>query len=629
MSGAPVPTARRSLLAGYLALAMGIGPLAHYTLSALGPLVVDDLDLSATQFGGLWLVAFGAAAIGTPFVSRLTDSVGPQRMLRWTFLCAVAAFVVISVSGSSAVLLVGVALAGCSVAISNPATNLAIAQSVERGRQGVMVGAKQSGVQGGQLLAGLALPGIAVWIGWRPTMVVCVVLGAIGVFGARWLVGASQRPAGRSAPTPARMDPTVWWLAGYALVVGAIIQAANVYLPLYAHAALGQSVGTAGLVAAVLGGAGVVARLGWGRLVDQVKNTPMLLLCLALVTGLGLAFCAVAERWSDSLIWVGAGIFGFSALAANAVIMSAVVGSAAPGSVGRASGWVSLGLYLGFMVGPITFGLIVDSTASYAGGWFYLGALAAVLVVLTTCWSVVRRYTKFGRVLAHCPEPEGDPPMSAVLLAVLHPEPPDAGAFYSWYEAEHVTGRLGMPGFTDAHRYRTEGESDRGILIYELDGMQALATSEYQALQSRTAEATKQRMGGLRQFVRVTGKVVQEHGEATGAAPLLFVVAFAAPAEDLGLLDAWYRDEHVPALLEAESWLGVRIIDVADSNVGWTRVAIHRLADRSALSSKEREAAGETPGRERLAERPWFGKSARFVADGVERFDDAVPMSHG
>lgn len=211
--------------------------------------------------------------------------------------------------------------------------------------------------------------------------------------------------------------------------------------------------------------------------------------------------------------------------------------------------------------------------------------------------------------------------MSAVLLAVLRPEADDVDDFFTWYEAEHVNGRLAMPGFLDAHRYVSEDDRDIGLLIYELDGLDALATEEYRTLQAGTAATTQARMGGLRQFVRVTGEIIQEHGDVDRVAPLLFVVAFSAPESDLDELDAWYREEHAPMLLKAEAWRGVRLVDVAESNAPWTRVAIHRLADASALESPERRAAGETPRRRELAARPWFNAATRYTVRAVDRLD--------
>ncbi|MEU4680481.1 MFS transporter [Micromonospora sp. NPDC023737] len=389
--GRTASTAYEPVLAGYLALGMGVGPLTHYALSALGPLVVSDLGLSATEFGGLWLVAFGTAAASTPGFGRLTDHLGAQRMLRLTFVCAGAAMVAVSMSHSLVPLVLGVGLAGMAVATSNPATNLAVAGTVTVGRQGLVVGAKQSGVQASQLLAGLALPGLAVMLGWRVAILLCGVLAVLGFAATRWVVGPAAPRAARAGVPRAAMDPSVWWLTIYALVTGAAIQATNVYLPLYAHDVLGHSVSEAGLVSATLGGTGVLARLVWGRVMDRILDTPSLLTGLAVLTGVGLAVCGLAAAVSGLMVWVGAAIFGASALAANVVIMMTVVRNAPSGSVGRATGWTSLGLYAGFMVGPLTFGMFVDSPAGYGGAWSYLCALTVVLVVITACWK------RFGR----------------------------------------------------------------------------------------------------------------------------------------------------------------------------------------------------------------------------------------
>jgi predicted MFS family arabinose efflux permease len=392
MSEAAKGSAREPVLALYLALGMGIGPLTHYALSALGPLVVSDLGLSATQFGGLWLVAFGSAAACTGWFGGLTDRLGSSRMLRAEFLCAAAAMLAVSMAPSYPVLVVGVALAGAAVAISNPATNLAVATSVARGRQGLMVGAKQSGVQGGQLLAGLALPTLAVLWGWRIAVLMCVTLTVLGFLTTRWVVAPVAHPARPEHHDHAPIDPDVWWLTGYALVIGAAIQATNVYLPLYTHDQLGGSVGQAGLVAALLGGTGVAARIIWGRALDRIADVPALLMILAVAAAAGLVICSLAV-YAGPLVWLGAALFGASALAANVVIMMAVVRTASAGSLGRATGWASLGLYLGFMAGPISFGLLIDSGAGYRGAWTYLCVLCAVLVSIALAWrrSVARR----------------------------------------------------------------------------------------------------------------------------------------------------------------------------------------------------------------------------------------------
>ncbi|HEX5997258.1 MAG TPA: hypothetical protein VFY84_19130, partial [Jiangellales bacterium] len=86
----------------------------------------------------------------------------------------------------------------------------------------------------------------------------------------------------------------------------------------------------------------------------------------------GLAVCAVlaAERLGQpALMWAGAVAFGASGIAANVVVMLALVRFTARQAVGTASGIVAVGLYLGFAVGPLIFGLVVDRVGSYTDAW--------------------------------------------------------------------------------------------------------------------------------------------------------------------------------------------------------------------------------------------------------------------
>jgi len=133
--GPPAAGRRRPVPFGlFLALVMGVGPLVHYSLSALGPLVVADLDLSATAFGVLWFAIFGVASLRSVTGSRLTDRFGPRYLVAGAFCTALVAVVVGAGAPSYAWLLVAAGLSGIGQALTNPATNALISTEVAPAR---------------------------------------------------------------------------------------------------------------------------------------------------------------------------------------------------------------------------------------------------------------------------------------------------------------------------------------------------------------------------------------------------------------------------------------------------------------------------------------------------------------
>ena len=70
------------------------------------------------------------------------------------------------------------AVVGIGQTLANPATNKMIAHEVPPGRRGLITGIKQSGVQAGAFVAGVAFPAAAVAVGWRSVpLAVAVVMG--------------------------------------------------------------------------------------------------------------------------------------------------------------------------------------------------------------------------------------------------------------------------------------------------------------------------------------------------------------------------------------------------------------------------------------------------------------------
>jgi len=92
-----------------------------------------------------------------------------------------------------------------------------------------------------------------------------------------------------------------------------------------------------------------------------------------------------ASSLGSGLLWAGAALFGATAVAWNALGMLSIVRDVELSVAGRASGRVLLGFYVGFLVGPVSFGSAVDHVG-YGAGWAAVIAAFAVAAALTFAW---------------------------------------------------------------------------------------------------------------------------------------------------------------------------------------------------------------------------------------------------
>ncbi|WP_395105414.1 MFS transporter [Actinomadura sp. SCN-SB] len=372
-----------------LALAMSVGPLATYGISATGPLVTESLDLSRTELGSIATVTFIAAALASALIGRAADVFSGRAVMAILFAGAGAALLTVAAAPSYAWLLVAVTASGVFQALSNPVTNQLISANVPAGRRGVLMGVKQSGVQMSQFGAGLALPSIALALGWRGATAVSSVVAVAGLVLVRTSVPAAvktlREPGRRRAG--GRLPSAVWWLCAYGFLTGAALQAMNVYLPLFGYERLEMSVTTSGLSAAVVGGVGLAARIFWGRVADRTRRPHSLLALLAAVSaGAALLLMAAALAGTAWTMWLAAVLFGASGIATNVVVMLAVVQVSELSVVGAASGVLAFGQYLGFAVGPVSLGAAVDGLGTYTSGWASVAAVYAAAAALALLW---------------------------------------------------------------------------------------------------------------------------------------------------------------------------------------------------------------------------------------------------
>lgn len=384
-------------LVATLALAMGAGPVLVHGLTAMSPLVVADLGLTRTQFGSLATLTFLVAGLSSGLAGALVDRISERRTMVLLFVGSALTIWAAAAAPGYLWLVLAVVLSGAVQAVSNPVTNRVVSWVDDPGRRGTVLGVKQAGVQMAQASAGLVLPALALAVGWRWSLATATAVSLAGLV----LVVRHVRTPGRAAAEHAtarrprvRLPAAVWWLAAFAFLSGCALQATNVYLPLYGYQAVGLAGAAAGALTAVVGGVGLVARILWGRMVGRVPapRAPLLVLVAGSLLGLGLIL--LAETAGAALLWVGTAVFAATGIAANVVLMVTVIRVVPPALVGRATGALATGLYLGFAVGPVTFGRVVDTTGDYRVGW--LGAVAmfavgGVLVLLRRDWTPRQR----------------------------------------------------------------------------------------------------------------------------------------------------------------------------------------------------------------------------------------------
>ncbi|WP_375002750.1 MFS transporter [Aeromicrobium sp. CTD01-1L150] len=372
---------------------MGVGPLFLYSLSSVSAVVIDDLGLTSAQFGSIATMTFLSAAACSALFGRWADRVRSTHALMAISLGSGAGLVLAGLAPSYGWILLAAIACGVAQSMSNPATNRFVG-TLDRAPTGSLIGWKQSGVQMSQLVAGLSVPALTVLFDWRIAIAGGALFAVVGVASGLALPTGSSSAPGRSRAASSGLGPGVWALTIYTYFIGLGLAAVNTYLPLYAFEELGFSLSAAGLTAAMIGLVGLVSRIWWGRRTDAGARLGPVLVLLGVGSLAGAAIVASAQWGSSGLVWLGAGVFGASALAANSVTMVSLLTLAPTGLVGAASGVLSTGLYLGFASGPVTFGLVLDHS-SYAVAWAV--PCAAFAVATTGAVLCLRRLDPAGK----------------------------------------------------------------------------------------------------------------------------------------------------------------------------------------------------------------------------------------
>jgi MFS family permease len=371
-------------LGAVTAATMATSTFAIVVSSVLAVQLIDEFEISRAQIGILALANGIVGAFASPLFGRISDWLGSVRAVTGALVTGALTLSIWAISPSYEVLVLGALLTGLANAWGNPSTNALIVDTIPPGDRGVVTGIKQSGVQIGTFLGGLLLPLFAGWWSWRVAILLFLAMpigGLIGMIGRHDV----NRHQPRKARSTARLPVSVRWVAAYGAISGLATSAMLVFLPLFANEHLGWSETAGGAMVALIGFAGIFARVLWPRFSERRIGHGRTLRILAAMstvsaTLLALTSLDVVAGWA---LFPAVALLGGGAIAWNAVGMLAVMDFAPEGGVGKGTGFVLLGFLTGLALGPPLMGLSVDQLGTYTAGWIGAAVLLAFSALLS------------------------------------------------------------------------------------------------------------------------------------------------------------------------------------------------------------------------------------------------------
>lgn len=342
-----------------------LGALPVFLLSAQAVLVREELHFSEPQLGLAVSAFFASAALASMLAGALVERLGRRRgTIISGGLAAADTLLIALVADSFGVLLALLVVAGLANAMLQMNANIALARTVNPGRQGLAFGVKQSAVPVSILIGGVAVPTVGVVVGWRWPFVAAAVAALVvmvaGLRIPRAPVTRTSRGADRDKPPRGAL--LVSFLA--MTLASAAVNALGAFLPAWAFR-VGIDPGTAGLLLAAASALSVLTRVTTGVLADRRRgrNFPVVSTYIALGS-VGMVLISFADVWTlviGALVAFAIG-WGWPGLFLFAVVR---IGRDSPAA---ASGAVQAGAFAGGAAGPLLFGLLV-AAAGYPVAW--------------------------------------------------------------------------------------------------------------------------------------------------------------------------------------------------------------------------------------------------------------------
>jgi hypothetical protein len=189
--------------------------------------------------------------------------------------------------------------------------------------------------------------------------------------------------------------------------------------------------------------------------------------------------------------------------------------------------------------------------------------------------------------------------------------------FNDWYDTEHVPERERTKGFINAQRWLGADDPKLSIATYDLKCLDVLKSPAYRAIGGVNLSPWSKRMTGKCQSICrfEADQIVPGRQAAPADAGGMMMFAMNVPAEVDADYNAWYNEEHIPALSKVPGCLCARRFVMRGGTHRY--LAVYHLTGPEVQVSNAWKKAVTTPWTAKL--RPHFKDPLRLVLKRYSR----------
>ncbi len=358
-SNAPTTPLRASIGALTTTIAVSV-PV--FLVGGLAVQIGDELGFSPAGLGLAVSAYFGVSALASVPAGFLVERYGATLISRAGIgLASLSLLGVAAFANTLWSLIAILALGAGANSMGQLASNTSLSRHVPPRRQGLSFGIKQAAIPVATLLSGIAVPTVALTLGWRWAFVFVSVLAAAALL---LVPNEPERPPKKTSNGAKQATGALIVVGVGATLAAGSANALGTFL-VDASVARGISPGPAGLALTLGGAVCVASRVLGGWLADRRPDRSITMISGLLLAGAaGLALLAVP----GGLPLITGVVLGFGFGWAWPGLMNFAVVRLHPQAPAAATSITQTGVYAGGCLGPLTLGTLASAT-SYPTMW--------------------------------------------------------------------------------------------------------------------------------------------------------------------------------------------------------------------------------------------------------------------